>query len=177
VDVILLLGVDERHNVPPQKPQGHESLLAIAETVILVRIGDALENLFGINKIETMFLEIDTPFSVIPGNHHGIVYTDGICVKEKALRGPTAREFRLDFPEACPVGFTSDSPPQLSPVTGGDSSDPHRGAQVLLFSIHKTVWSSQPFRAPDHRRAFVFVRVRSRVGKAEERFRTTTQGD
>ena len=84
---MALLGVDKGDNVPPQKPQGHVSLLAIAETVIFIRVGAALEDLFGINEIETVFLEIYTPFSVIPSDHRGIVYTDGICVKEKALRG------------------------------------------------------------------------------------------
>ena len=96
MDVIALLGVDKGDNVPPQKAQCHVSLLAIAETVIFIRVGDALEDLFGINEIETVFLEIYTPFSVIPSDHREIVYTDGICVKEKALRGPTVWGFRLD---------------------------------------------------------------------------------
>lgn len=86
MDVIALLGVDEGDYVPPQKSQGHESLLAIAETVIFIRVGDPLEDLFCVNEIESVFLQVQTPFSLTPCNHRESVYTNGICVKEKAPR-------------------------------------------------------------------------------------------
>jgi hypothetical protein len=41
VDVIAFLGMDERHNVSTQKPQGHESQFAIAETVIFICVNEA----------------------------------------------------------------------------------------------------------------------------------------
>lgn len=87
VDVIALLGVDEGNNVPSQKPQGHESLLAIGQTVIFIRVRDALEDFFCINEIEPVFVEVHPPFSLMPSDHRESVYTNGICVKGKALRG------------------------------------------------------------------------------------------
>ena len=42
-------------------------------------------------------------------------------------RRPVMREFHLDFPEGSRVGCGTFSSSQVPPVTGGDSSDPHRG--------------------------------------------------
>jgi hypothetical protein len=64
-------------------------LFGIAETVIFIRVRDALERLFGINKVEAVFREVHAPFPRIPSDHWAIVYTERICVKEKALRGLT----------------------------------------------------------------------------------------
>jgi hypothetical protein len=64
-------------------------LFGIAETVIFIRVRDALEHLFGINKVEAVFLEVHAPFPRIPSDHWAIVYTKRIFVKEKALRGLT----------------------------------------------------------------------------------------
>ena len=92
--------------------------------------------------------------------------------------GPTSWGFRLDFPEACPVGCANASPPQLSPVTGGDSSDPHRGARVLLSFL------LQPNRARLHSPSGPLtpggLSCLCRSGGAwgsSKKFRTTTQGD
>jgi hypothetical protein len=46
-----------------------------------------LEDCFCINEIESVFPEIHTPFSLMPSDHRESVYTNGICVKGKALRG------------------------------------------------------------------------------------------
>jgi len=83
VDVIVLFGVDDGDDIASQKPQGYESLFAIAETVIFICVRDASEHFFGVNEIEAVFLEIDTPFSLIPSDHETIVYTIRICVKGK----------------------------------------------------------------------------------------------
>jgi hypothetical protein len=53
------------------------------------------------------------------------------------------RQFRLDFPYGSRVGFAHFSTSQVPPVTGGDSSDPLRGIQVLLLSL-------QPGRTSPH---------------------------
>jgi hypothetical protein len=66
-------------------------LFGITETVIFIRVRDALEHLFGINEVETVFLGVDAPFPRIPSDHCAIVYTKRIFVKEKALRGLTTR--------------------------------------------------------------------------------------
>jgi len=89
VDVIAFLGMDEGHNGVTQKPQGHESLFTVVETVIPIRVRDALEQFFGINEIEAMFLQVQTPFPFIPSDHRSIVYTDRICVKYEGLRDLT----------------------------------------------------------------------------------------
>ena len=52
MNVVALLGVDNGDDLAPQKSQGHESLFGIAETVIFIRVRDALEHLFGINEVE-----------------------------------------------------------------------------------------------------------------------------
>ena len=53
------------------------------------------------------------------------------------------RQFRLDFPYGSRVGFAHFSTSQVPPVTAGDSSGPHRGTQVLLYSL-------QPARTGPH---------------------------
>jgi hypothetical protein len=89
VNVVALLGVDNGDDLAPQKSQGHESLFGIAETVIFIRVRDALEHLLGINTVEAVFLEVHAPFPRIPSDHWAIVYTTRIFVKENALRGLT----------------------------------------------------------------------------------------
>ena len=81
MDVIAFLGVDERHNVATQKPQGHESPFGIAETVIFICVREAQEHFLSINEVKPVFLEVQTPFPLIPSDHWNSVYTNRICVK------------------------------------------------------------------------------------------------
>lgn len=142
MDVIALLGMDEGDNVPPQQSQGHESLLPIGQTVIFIRVRDALEDFFCINEIEPVFVEVRTPFSLMPSDHRESVYTNGICVKGKALRGlPRDHVLSPDTPHVPPgqpktPTITSTPPPaggrrrwpgvrsELSKTPGGVTLDP-----------------------------------------------------
>jgi len=91
------------------------------------------------------------PSALRPGSSTG---TEGRCqIDQLALSatqapwsppsGHTRWEFRLDFPYGSRVGFAHFSTSQVPPVTGGDSSDPLRGIQVLLLSL-------QPGRTSPH---------------------------
>jgi hypothetical protein len=58
VDAITLFGVHDGDDIASQKSQGHESLFAIAETVIFICIREAQKHFFGINEVEPVFLEV-----------------------------------------------------------------------------------------------------------------------
>lgn len=92
MEVIAFLGVDERHHVATQKPHGHASPFAIAETVIFIRVREAQEHSLNINEVHSMFLEVQTPLPLIPRDDWHIVYMDRICAKRNALRGLTVAE-------------------------------------------------------------------------------------
>jgi hypothetical protein len=87
LDVIVLLGVHQGDYVATEKPQGHESLLSIVETVVFIRVRDALEHFFGITEIQSVFLEIQAPLSLIPSNHGRVYIRIVYASKRKCFKG------------------------------------------------------------------------------------------
>ena len=86
MNVVALLGVDNGDNLAPQKSQGHESLFGIAETVIFIRVRDALEHLVGINEVKAVFLRIIRRFRASQVITE-LLYTRNVYSSRKKLFG------------------------------------------------------------------------------------------
>jgi hypothetical protein len=90
MDVIILLRVNDRHDSAAERTERHKSLLSVGNAIIFVGKRDAIENLFGIDKVETMLLEIGLTLSLVPVDHKAIVYTIRIFVNFSRSRGLTS---------------------------------------------------------------------------------------
>jgi hypothetical protein len=70
--------MDNRNGYAFEKPQGHEALFAIAESIVFIGNGRPIENLWCVTEIELVSLEISSSFAFIPFEEHTrSVYTGG----------------------------------------------------------------------------------------------------
>lgn len=66
-DFIVGLSVCNGHGHTGQKPQGHEALFSVGETVILVGVGQAFENARGVDEVQSVLLQVDGTLALEPG--------------------------------------------------------------------------------------------------------------
>ncbi len=86
-DVIVLLRVNDRHEIASERTKCHKSSLSVGNSVVFVGKRDAIENLIGIDKVETVLLEISLTLSLVPVDHESIVYTLRISVNLACSQG------------------------------------------------------------------------------------------
>jgi len=72
--------------MPLAQAQSHETLLVVAETVVLIRKGSAVEYSFGVHKIDSVVLQVPLALNLVPRKpHRAIVYSQCIYVKAPEL--------------------------------------------------------------------------------------------
>jgi hypothetical protein len=81
VDVVVFFRVDDRDDGLATKTECHESLLAIGQAIVFVRVGNTVKHLFRVDKVESVLPEIGPALLLIPGDHPASVYTYRIFVK------------------------------------------------------------------------------------------------
>ena len=83
MDLIGRLGVDDRNRYTAKKPERYEALFIVVEPIVLECERGTLKNPWRVQKVETVFLQVRSTFTMVPREAHmQIVYTVPSLVKK-----------------------------------------------------------------------------------------------
>ena len=102
MNIVGLFGVNDRNDDRAQKAERHEPLLPIREAIVLIGVRHAVENLFRVDEVKAMLLQVSPPLRLVPCDHLWSVYTLRIFVKRRSREGLTPALSRAERSEGTP---------------------------------------------------------------------------
>lgn len=80
---VLGLGVNDGHGNALEHAKCHEAFFFVTEAIILVGKCETMENLFSVNEVETVVLQVPPALRLVPRKMHGLVYRHSVYTSSR----------------------------------------------------------------------------------------------